>query len=487
MRRRLLGVAALLVVAGAAVAAVLTLGKTEAAPAENADTFVPANALAYLHVSTDPARKQDQRLLAELKKFPFAAQLQERVVNAFGGSGTFDLQRDVRSWLGDEAAIALTNTGLLVVLKVDKEQTAQGVLARFAGAQPAVQYNGQLVRVFIGGAAALVDGYLLVGPQPLVQQAIDTHRSPKQSLAELPAYKRAAGRRPEDRAADAWITGIAAALALPARLTAAFGNNPLSASIVPTDTGVRIIALRLGGSTPAADFTPALLKSVPADAAAYMGLRGMRRLGAFLPTAAGAAGPTIAARLQPLLDQLDGEIAVSVAPGVPDPITTLTAHADDPATAREALADLQATIAATLSGSENDTGAVPTFEERPLTNDLDAYVLTLAGGGELAYAVAGSRVVISNADEGLRRAAADASGVADTEAYKRAVPDPGENTEALAFVATSQLLDLADAAGLNTSATYRAARQDLVKVQTIGATLRRQGSDTIAELNFLIP
>jgi hypothetical protein len=457
------------------------------APANTADTFVPAKALAYLHVSTDPKRKPDENLLKTLGKFPFAAKLQAKVIDAFGGAQVFDLQRDIRSWLGNEASVALTENGVLVILSVSDEKQAQAVLARFAGAQPAVRYRNQLIRPFTGGAAVLDDHFLLAGPQPLLEQAIDAHLRPQTSLARLNTYERAAKSLPDDRAADAWVTGVAASLVLPARLAAAAGDNPISMGLVPTDDGARITARRLGGSTPLADFTPTLLRSVPADAAAYLGLRGMRRLGVFLPIAAGSAGPTIAARLQPLLDQLTDEVAVSVAPGVPDPITTLTAKAKDPAKAREALADLQATIASTLTGSENDTGAVPTFEERPINQNLDAYVLTLAGGGELAYAVAGSRVIISNADAGITRAAQDADGVAQTTAYKDVVPDPPQTAEALAFVATSQLLDLADAAGLNASATYRAARPDLEKVQTFGATLRRQGSDTLAELNLIIP
>lgn len=473
----------------AAIVAVLVLVvfKSDDAPADRADTFVPADALAYLHISTDRERPQDTRMAKTLAKLPVTARIQDRISAAFGGKQAFDLKRDVRSWLGKEAAVAVTEGGVLLVLSVAKQDTAQGVLTRFAGEQPGVKYRGEILRRFTGGAAALVDDFLLVGPEPLVRESIDVHDNPRKSLAELAEYRRAAEKRPGNRSADGWATGVAASITLPARLGRAINGKSLIASLVPTSEGLRIVGRRLGGSTEAGDFKPELLEAVPREAAGYLGVRGMRRLGALLPIAAGAAGPTVVERLQPLLDEVSDEVAVSVAPGVPDPITTLTAKVKDPKAARSALADVQATIASTLTGSENDTGAVPTFEERPITKELDAYVLTLAGGGELAYAVIGSRVIISNSDAGIERGARNADGVADTDAFKGAVPDLPDPAEAVAFVAVSQLLDLADAAGLDASATYRSVRPDLRKVQSIGATLRRQGSDTIAELNLTIP
>jgi hypothetical protein len=477
--------AAVLLVAAITVA-VLALSRTPA-PADRADAFVPENAIAYLHVSTDPDRETDRELFDRLRTFPSFAGLRERVETALNpNAGAFDLDRDVRAWLGDEAAVAVMPGGVLILLSVAKQDTAQGVLTRVAGAKRGVEYRDVLIQRFSGGAAAFFGGFLILGPEPLVRQSIDLHAGKGRSLARLPDYARAAEDRPDDRAADAWA-GPDAAFVLPDRIASALAGHRYAASLLPVDDGLQLLVRRLGGAGDAGEFDPQLIDTVPKDALAYVGLRGVRALGPLLPPAAGAAGPEVVAAVQPLLDVLTGEVALSITPAAPDPITTLTARTKDPAAARAALAGLQGVIAQTLVGSEDNTGAVTTFQERTLAQGLDAYVLTLAGGGELAYAVVGSKVIISNADDGVLRAARGTDGIQTADAFERVIKEVPDPAEALAFLDASQLLDLADAAGLDASATYRATRPDLRKLRAVGATVRRQGNDITTELNLTIP
>lgn len=453
-------------------------------PADRADALVPADAIIYVHVSTDPERDEDRRLLEVLKRFPTFTALRRRVETAIGA---FSFERDVRSWLGKEAAVAVTPQGTLLVLAVEKEPTAQGVLRRLAGAREAGRHAGVVVQRIGPNAAAFTGGFLLIGPPALVNRSIDLEQLRGTPLSKVPDYAGAAGLRPDGRSIDAWTDGSRSASLLPLRIAEVVGGRPVSASVVPTDEGLNVLARRVGGASRAADFPPKLLESVPEDALAYVGLRGLRAVGPLLPAAVGEAGDGLKSGLAPLLDALDGESALSIAPATPEAIVTLSARTSDPAGAREALGRLQGVIAGLLTGSEDVTGQVPTFEERDLGKGIDAFALTLAGGGQLVYAVAGNTVIVSNADDGVRQAAKPAGSVRDGDDFGTVVDGVPGTAQALAFLDSSKLLALGDEAGLDASPTYRAARKDLRKVRALGAVVRRRGNDTTVELNFLIP
>ncbi len=485
-----IAVSALAAAAAVVVALLMLLFGGTSAPVDRADTLVPADALVYVHVSTDPGRDQDAQLLNRLQRFPAFEKLRKRVQAAIGPrAGAFDYKRDVRSWLGKEAAFAITPHGLLILLSVAKEPTAQGVLQRIAGGQAATRHAGVVVRHYGAGAAAFVGGFLAIGPEPVVDQVIDLHapKSRERPLSRVTEYARAAKLRPEDRALDAWAAPGAVRLALPPRFAGLLGDRPVSLSAAPTDNGLHVEALRLGGAGKRSEFGPKLLDRVPDDVLAYVGVRGLRALGALLPAAAGKAAGGLRRGLKPLLATLDGEVAIFITPASPEPVVALVARTADAAAAREALAGLQGVIAGLLAGSEDATGQVPTFEERDLGGGLDGYALRLAGGGELVYAVSGDRVIVSNADDGVRRTTGDEASLRDRSDFETTVPGVPDAAEAIAFVLPSQLLALGDQAGLDAGSAYRSVRDEFRKVRAVGATVRRQGNDTIAELNFLFP
>jgi hypothetical protein len=398
--------------AALAAIAVFFLTRGTPAPATRVDALVPADALLYLHVSTDPDREQDQRLLALLKRFP-------------ASTGAVLAYEVAKPWLGDEAGFVLARDGSAAILSVRDRDKAP---------------DGRYVR-----------GFLVLGDQPLVD------RIGKGKALRLP-------ERADDRAADLYVA--------PERVPAPFTGHAITAELVPTDAGVRITARQRGGADRARDFEPRLLEAVPEDAFAYASLRGLDV-------------PGMPELVRPLAGVLDGEVAVSIAPGTGDPVVTLIARTSDAAAAREALAGLQGTAAAVLTGSGEATGQVPVFEERSLDGQ-DAYVLTLAGGGELVYTVAGDRVIVSSREEGVTRALRGGDGLGEAEAF-RSVTDAHDRVQALAFVAANQLLELADESGLDAAEAYRAVRPNLARIRALGAVVRRQGNDTTAELNLLIP
>src|SRR5207248_5561558 len=148
VRMLLLAVAVFFAVVAAAVAVVIT--SREGAPATGAASVVPDDALAYIHLSTDPDRqavKQALQMAAKLPDFAlFSGQLTGRLGAVAAGGTRVNFQRDIRPWLGNEAALALLNTqsstaGSLIVLDVRKPAKARSFIAG-AGATSAGVYEG---------------------------------------------------------------------------------------------------------------------------------------------------------------------------------------------------------------------------------------------------------------------------------------------------------------------------------------------------------
>src|SRR6516165_5165048 len=111
LRRRLALAGGILAVVIAAVVVLVTSGSGPLPPATGAATIVPADALAYVNLSTDPARPavSDARKLAA--RFPDWPLLETAALNRLralvGGSGPADFATAIRPWLGKEAALAL--------------------------------------------------------------------------------------------------------------------------------------------------------------------------------------------------------------------------------------------------------------------------------------------------------------------------------------------------------------------------------------------
>jgi hypothetical protein len=467
--------AALLLAAAVVVLAITRAG----APADRAATLVGVDAIAYVHASTDAGRDEDARLLRLLERFTVVREARARLERSIGA---FDLRRDVRPWLGDEAALAVDARGAAVaLLAVDDEPRAQGMLRRLGPERPALRHRGVIVRRFEAASAAFTGGFLVLGDELLVRRAIDLQRGRGAPLAERREYARAADERPDDRVVDVWLQPAALRL-LAAGLPQLPG--PLSASLAPADPGLRLDARALGLRLP--QFAPELLGAVPEEAVAYLGLRTLEPLAALVPRGTPAAAE-LAGALLPVVRELDREVALSVSPADPEPVITLAARTAAPRRAREALGSLQGVIAELLVGSEDLTGQVPTFEERDLGGGMSAFALRLAGGGELVIAAEGNRVAVSNAEAGVRRALGEGAGLQEAEGFGATISGVPDQAEALGFVDLSQLLALGERAGLIAGTAIRRVRDDLRRLRAFGAVVQRQGTDTTAELTLQIP
>jgi Protein of unknown function (DUF3352) len=507
-RKHLVALAAVAVLALAGGLVCARDGGDAVAP-DRAVRLVPAGALAYVHLSTDPDRPEDARFAALANALPVAGRLRDAVVGAVAPR-PFDVERDVRPWLGDEVAYAAVSPSDSIVLAaVADRPRAEQLVARVGNLSGAELYRG--VRVLVAGptAIAFAGGFLAVGTEPAVRAAIDLDQGTGRSLGADPDYRRALAGRPAASSLHAYAsaTGVRSVLAprdgLPGALGALLDRPGLvaaGAALTAEQGGLRVHVRLAGGAPGDAAFEPVLLERVPERAAAYAGVRGalrlvrlLGRLGAEAPLRelgeelADEAGIDLE---RDLLAPLSGEIALSVtgpaddpaATGGGAPVVTLKARTAEPRRTSDALARLQGPVARRLAVP----GTVPAFEGEPI-GGLDAFTLRVTPELGPSYAVAGDSLVVSTAPAGL---APPRGTLAGAPAFEATIGEVPEEADSLVFLDLRALLALGEETGLTAIPGLATARDDLSRVRAAGAVITQdpaQPSDTTAELFLDIP
>lgn len=447
-RRRAPVAAAALALAVAALAAPAAgCGGGEDPRPDAAARLVPSDALAYVHVDLD-----DDHLAEHAAKFPSLVRLVEGLSSLAGPA--------VDEWRGDEAALALLDSGgpaadALVLVEVEDARAAAG----------AVRDEG-------GVRSALAGGFLAVGQERVVRRALAIARSGRGGL-----------KRTVESSVDAWISDeglrrvLAAQEGLLGAVAAALDDPRLrfvSLSAEAEADGVRLTVRRARrGAPPAAGFEPELVDRVPADAAAYVGT----------------------ATARPLLERLGvsdlavEELAVWVQAGLPAPILTAVARVRDEAAARDIVGRALGALAERLAAVEDPSaGRIAQLEERGLPGGLTASVVPLSPGVELAAAVADDHLLFATDPASLVRARAAAGRrLREADRFEAVVGDLPDEAEAIAFADLAQLLTLGEQVGLTPARAAGAVTNELRRIRALGATAQREGSDTTAEIFFQIP
>ncbi|MEA2291155.1 MAG: hypothetical protein QOF17_175 [Solirubrobacteraceae bacterium] len=484
------------------------LASRPGAPAQRLAQVAPPDALAWVHASTRDGDAEG-RMWSLARRFPAVVDLPGRLAGAFGLTASgLDLARDVRPWLGEEAGIALVDAGPahpagtapLVLAAVDDRAAAEAALRRL-GARPAGR--GRFTLPAPGSSAGLSDRLLAVGPDAAVRAALarDAGRGGP-GLASAPAYRRAVAGRGDGGldvyAAAAGAQRLLSAGSLPARVAAALVAGPaleaFAAEAEPADGGARVHArvLRTAAAAPPASFAPSLLGRVPLEStAAVLALPGgdalaalVARLGGAPALAALRAVSTRAAAVdldREVLGPLRGEAVLSLQARGEIPVATLLARSTAPATTRDALARLQAPLAARLTG-----GAARALA--PV--GPGAFTLPVTARLQPSYALSGDVLVASTAQLGLDQAHAAARGVAQAPALAPLSDLAGASVQALGFLDLHVLLQLVERTGLAAGSGFGAVRADLDAVHAAGAVVRQapdHPTDTTAELFLQIP
>ena len=201
-RRAVAALVALVVVVVAAAVALASGGGSSGgpAPASGAAAVVPADALVYVHLSTDGGRPAVRRALALAERFPGFPLLAAALERAVAPSRPVSFASDIRPWLGREAAVALLENGTgapapLIVLDVARRARAQAFLGQI-GARTVGTYRGAQLYTRRGAALAFASHYLVLGSRPSVQAALDVTAGHGASLAADSAYRQAAAASP---------------------------------------------------------------------------------------------------------------------------------------------------------------------------------------------------------------------------------------------------------------------------------------------------
>jgi Protein of unknown function (DUF3352) len=495
-RRRALAV--LLAVALAALAAGVLAGRASGGPDDSLVRLVPANALAYAHASTDPGRPADGRLWELAQRFPTLRAQQDRLFRLLGRP--LNPARDVRPWLGDEAALAVLEGGarrppaLLALAAVGDRAQAE----EFLRARPAARYRGTPVyrlgedeRPFGPLSAAFTGDSLVLGSEAAVRAALNVADGSWATLADAPLYERAAADRPAGATVTAYASGAGARRLLGA--AAGLGSaQALTASVTSEDDGVRVSArlLRAPGASPPRDFAPALLGRVPEGVAALASVPGadvlaaaaaqlgaadvLGRLRATLPEAAGVQLD------RDVLGPLATEAALTVAADGDTPVVTLAARSADPARTREVLARVQAPLAAALGAGNGQ------FESRTVAG-TPAFTLPVTPELQPSWAVEQDTAIVSTAESGLAQLRSAERGIAQARALRAVTGGEVGRVEALVFLDLRKLLALGERTGLTVGPGFSAVRDDLRQVRSAGVAVRREEDDSTAELFLEIP
>ena len=518
-RRRLAALIAGVVVLLVAVVLLLRACGGDQAPADEAVQLVPDTALVYVHLATDADRGANERAGDLLGRFSTFARQRDTILQRLSGSQSpVDFDRDVKPWLGDEAAFALVDVGTatagsLVVVAVEDEEKAQAFLARNPQKPGFREYKNERIAQYGTVDVAFKDGFMLIGQDRTVQGALDRSNDLGRSLAQTPTYRRAARELPEGRVLDAYasatglrrllvpqgdvVGGLATLLDQPAL-------QGVSLSVEAVDEGARVTTRSAldpkAQRTPLEAFEPKLVEDVPKDTLAYFGVNGISdALGRVIGAAAGGAGTAGAVldRLRSELDQASGgrlerdllrllrrEVAIVLSRATPAPVLALMARTDDEASTSETLRRLQDPLAKLLTPEGEQA---PQWRAEDFGGGVRGATLATPVGASLSYAVFDGRLVVATSPDGVRRLREPKGSVTDAEGYDAVLGDRPDEVGSLGFLDFSQLLELGEQTGLNDSRSYLAARDDLQKIRAVGVNSSGSEEETTAEILLSVP
>jgi Protein of unknown function (DUF3352) len=504
-------------IAVVAVVVAVTRGSGAQPPATGAARVVPADVLAYLHVSTDPKRSAVRDALAlgpRLPTYPLAAaQVISRLTALIGGGAKVNFTHDIRPWLGGEVALALLNSagssaGSELVLDVARPARARAFIA-LAGAVPAGSYRGaKLYRYRSGARLAFVSHYLILGQGSSVRAGLDAARGVARSLAASGDYRSAAAGEPADRVIDAYVStdGVRRLLIPQGGLFAGLGGlleqPALTGATVSLSASGTTARLRVHSAFARAgtgrSFGPSLGQLLPAGTVFELDLSDIARAGPHVLGAIASVG--IAGQVGPLLGRLGaalraegvnlsrveslfaGETSVAVDGG--GALIVLTRVKDEQA-ARTELANLEIPLSALFPAPSTGSGQVPQFSDRQV-DGITAHQLSLGTGLRLNYAVFHGLLVISTSLAGIGAVAHHSGALTGEPGYRAALGDTPSRVTSLVFLDFSQLLDLAGRTGLLRGARFQALAPDFERIRAVGLDSTRGEVDSTAELTLQI-
>ncbi len=497
-------------------------------PPDDAASLVPADALAYVHVDTDASSDQYRQATAILARLPvLSSQIGERLlaqVPAVGGSAP-RLTKDVRPWLGDEAALALLPAPgapqEVELLAVADQERAERYQRQLAGpGSETIPYRGvHLVRGRSGVASAIVAGFLVIGTTAGAEAAIDVETG-AQGTAPLSDSPAAAirGELPAQRVADAYLSSAGAA-AVAGRQTGLLA--PLAPFFAPRSTEGVAIGLaaapdglevrirsaldpmraseRPGFFAAFPTFDPTLAEKLPAKTLAYFGIGDpghaissllaqastqepglARALTEAVKNAQRASGVNLTSDLETALGK-EGALALEPAPPRGAPYALYLGAGIDPKAARATLARLEVPLARALGSSKG--GGHGGFRSRDV-GDVKVHTLDVSPAVELTYAIVGNELVVATNPIGV--AAAARGGLAESSNYAAATDGLSSPTSLFGYLDLRGLVALGEQAGLANDPAYTTFSGDFHQLKGLGLTVTATEHDLDTDGRLLV-
>jgi hypothetical protein len=526
-RRRLVALLAAVGMVAVVVAVVLLVSSGgDDPPSTAAAKLVPSNALVFLNVSTDSDRDGVKQAVALGGKLPAFRAVRSTIERRLGSrQGPINFAREVRPWLGDEAALAVLPTSGTVseseiVLDVRDRSKAESFIKRSAGGSSTTEYRGVQIHRYGTVATAFVSGDLVIAAEPVIHGAIDRSKGRGDSLAKTKLFQGAYDGLPAGRVIDVFISrdGVHRLLAPAGGVLGLAGTvvdqpalEAVGASVTASGGKAELkvhtaLDQALAKATPATfkPFSPQLLSDVPSGALVYLGLAGLDRAAGRLLALAGASGVNgaglaqLTARARATLERRTGvdldrdvlsvlreEAALFVLPAVPAPTLAVVAKTPDEKRIREALAKLQLPLARLFAPPSTGAGQAPTFQDRDI-GGVDAFQLRLTPTVELDYAVFDGKLVIATSLAGIRRIKEHKQSLTDDAAFQSVLSSRPSTVTSLVFLDFGQLLSLSERTGLGQDPAYLAVRDDLHRVRAVGVATSAGKDETTAEITIAL-
>lgn len=498
-------------------------GGNSCPPEDDAIALVPADALAYVHLDVDADGAQPAAASAYAERLPLLSGLLVGSISEVADMRV-DFNSQIAPWAGDEIAVAvlpeLPATASVTMIETADPDAAQRFAAGLIGPTRSERVGGLSVALGAhGSAAALLDGFLLIGDLAGVRAMIDGD-----DRGNLDSAAAATGidELPDDRFAYAYLSGDGAR-ALLARDRGLVGldaliNSRASSAVTAAlsfEGGLASLTIRsaqdpdLAAAHPSplsmlAPFEPALDADVGPDALAYLGL-GDPAAAEALPAWARRRAPMLkraegdlhdaglAAVTDQLLPLLGGEAALSIEPvagpgaaptpgvlapaGVP--YASLLAAGVDADAAAAKLADLQRPLAAALAPDGGE------FEPLQIAG-VEAQSLAVSSSVVLTYATYDDRLVVATKPVGIAQARAGGDGLADSDDYRAVTSGMPAEVSALAYLDLRDLLSLGEQIGLAEDSAYARLAPDLRTLQAAALSVTDSGTELRTDIRVAL-
>lgn len=426
MKRLVIGATGLLSAAGIVVLVGYLL--VFSASADRAARAVPAGAAVYLNFYLQPSTGQRMNLyglIGRLPGFGDPATLEQKihdVAQRLIGEAEIDYEADIRPWLGNQLALAITpgdtladDPHLLLLAAVRDaaaEESVDRVMSRGGATFSAEVHRGITVKIGDEVSYALLDDLLVIGDSAgQVRAAIDADADAAPSLADSSGFGMALRRVPADHVGSIYVD--LRALASAGGIEQLGGYSTAAMALVAEDAGLHLVGDAPFDDAEAVDAAreafalgsepSSLADWMPADTTAEVVLFGLRQTIVALEeqVAESPALEEAAAALNQLralaaiglginldrdvLTLLDREVSVAIGDGAGgQPAMQLLLRPSDPAAASESLGRMRDALA--QRGSRVATQPA---------GQIEITVVDVPEIGQIAYALTDGVVILA--------------------------------------------------------------------------------------------